>query len=106
MKRTNDMDTKEYPTFCYDTVGMENGLKPLTEEKLSFVILLMLMSLVRNRVYSVQTHALFQNLHAQYSIFKKNFNFSSNLKFFWMLLFWVLYTYVVYKITNKQLVTK
>ena len=27
--RTNDMDTKEYPTFCYDTVGMENGLKPL-----------------------------------------------------------------------------
>ena len=66
----------------------------------------MLMSLVRNRVYSVQTHALFQNLHAKYSIFKKIFNFSSNLKFFWMLLFWVLYTYVVYKITNKQLVTK
>ena len=27
--RTNDMDTKEYPTFCNDTVGMENGLKPL-----------------------------------------------------------------------------
>ena len=27
--RTNDMDTKEYPTFCYNTVGMGNGLKPL-----------------------------------------------------------------------------
>ena len=27
--RTNDMGTKKYPTFCYDTVGMENGLKPL-----------------------------------------------------------------------------
>ena len=54
----------------------------------------MLMSLAMNRVYSVQTHALFQNLHAKFSIFKKEFNFSS------------LYTYEVYKITNKQLVTK
>ena len=25
---SNDMDTKEYATFCYDTVEMENALKP------------------------------------------------------------------------------
>ena len=68
------MDTKEYPTFCYDTVGMENGLKPL--RKSYPLLLLMLMSLVRNRVYSVQTHALFQNLHAKVFYFlKKNLIF-------------------------------
>ena len=64
--------------------------------------------LVRNRVYSVQTHALFQNLHAKYSIFNKIFNFSSHLKFFWVCYSfgYFIHTYVVYKITNKQLVTK
>ena len=65
------------------------------------------MSLVRNRVYSVQTHALFQNLHAKYSIFKKIFNFSSHLKFFWVCYpFGYFYKRIVYKITTKKLVTK
>ena len=30
--RTNDMDTLEYATFCYDTVKVENGLWSLLNQ--------------------------------------------------------------------------
>ena len=38
--RTSDMDTKEYALFCYDTVEMENSLKPTSTKKGTIMIVL------------------------------------------------------------------
>ena len=66
----------------------------------------MLMSPVGTRLYSVQTHALIQNLVAKFSLFNLNFKFSSHLKFccvLGLLDYFVTYkkTFTVYKISNK-----